>query len=90
MPDFLKNVFNDNYLIFFFFVNVSSVADPPQAKLSIGCLFAYPGQRKRFVASSTHVKLSDASKSLLGCIRYIYDVDLTASFSDFAYIDNAR
>ena len=60
---FFWNVFNDHNSNFVFFVNASSWADPPQAKLSIGCLFAYPGQRTRCVAHSSHVTAFEPSKS---------------------------
>ena len=58
-----KSLFNYHILNFFFSVNVSSLADPPRAKLSIGCLFAHPGQISRCTARSTHVRRFDSSKS---------------------------
>ena len=57
-----KSLFNYHILNFIFFVNVSSLADPPRAKLSIGCLFAHPGQISRCTARSTHVRRFDSSK----------------------------
>ena len=83
-----KSLFNYHILNFFFYVNVSSLADPPRAKLSIGCLFAHPGQISRCTARSTHVRRFDSSKSSGGTGRIAHPlINSTRGMYLFQLID---
>ena len=83
-----KSLFNYHILNFFFYVNVSSLADPPRAELSIGCLFAHPGQISRCTARSTHVRRFDSSKSSGGTGRIAHPlINSTRGMYLFQLID---